>query len=238
MAVGVGWLLDDNDGCTDNLYLSTNAKKGCAVLLDPDQCQLVLVDYQVKLMPAIQDEARVIRKARLLAQMAHLMAIPVWATTQRAEALGPFVPELAALVPPPLDKLAFNACADGLIDVLQPPQATSPAQGKNARSLPKHLRKPVAVEPSAPARPLIVLAGVEAHVCVLQTALDLLANEFEVWVVSDACGSRQTRDSDAAFDRLAGNGVELVTAEMTAFEWLGGADHPNFAEALAYIKAA
>ncbi|MDX1330045.1 MAG: isochorismatase, partial [Burkholderiaceae bacterium] len=93
------------------------------MLLDPDQCQLVLVDYQVKLMPAIQDEARVIRKARLLAQMAHLMAIPVWATTQRAEALGPFVPELAALVPPPLDKLAFNACADGLIDVLQPPQA-------------------------------------------------------------------------------------------------------------------
>jgi nicotinamidase-related amidase len=237
MAVGAGWLLDDNYGCTDKLFLST-LKKDSPVLLDPDQCQLVLVDYQVTLMPAIQDEARVIRKARLLAQMAHLMAIPVWATTQRAEALGPFVPELAALVPPPLDKLAFNACADGLIDVLQPPHATSPAQGKNARSLPKHLRKPAAVEPLAPARPVIVLAGVEAHVCVLQTALDLLANEFEVWVVSDACGSRQTRDSDAAFDRLAGNGVELVTAEMAAFEWLGGADHPDFAAALGYIKAA
>ena len=94
------------------------------------------------------------------------------------------------------------------------------------------------MEPLAPARPVIVLAGVEAHVCVLQTALDLLANEFEVWVVSDACGSRQTRDSDAEFDRLAGNGVELVTAEMAAFEWLGGADHPDFAAAIGYIKAA
>ena len=58
------------------------------MLLDPDQCQLVLVDYQVKLMPAIHDHERVIRKARLLAQMAHLMDIPVWATTQRADALG------------------------------------------------------------------------------------------------------------------------------------------------------
>ena len=208
------------------------------MLLDPDQCQLVLVDYQAKLMPVIQDEARIIRKAQLLAQMAHLMAIPVWATTQRAEALGPLVPALAGLVPRPLDKMAFSACADGLIDVLQPPKATLPAKGKNARSLPKHLRKPAAVEPSAPTRATIVLAGVEAHVCVLQTALDLLANEFEVWVVSDACGSRQTRDSDAAFDRLAGNGVELITAEMAAFEWLGGADHPDFAEALRYIKAA
>ena len=82
------------------------------------------------------------------------------------------------------------------------------------------------------------LVGVEVHVVVLKVAVDLLANEFEVGVVSDACGALQTRDSDAAFERLAGNGVELVTGEMAAFEWLGGADHPDFAAALGYIKAA
>ena len=209
------------------------------MLLDPDQCQLVLVDYQVKLMPAIHDHERVIRKARLLAQMAHLMDIPVWATTQRADALGPFVPDLAPLVPQPLDKLAFNACADGLLAWLQPQEAPPITQGKNARSLPKHLRKPSATPaPAEPSRPVIVVAGVEAHVCVLQTALDLGEQGFEVWVVSDASSSRNTRDSDAAFDRLAGNGVELITAEMAAFEWLGSADHPDFEAALAYIKAA
>jgi nicotinamidase-related amidase len=70
----------------------------------------------------------------------------------------------------------------------------------------------------------------------MQTALDLLQEEFDVWVVTDACSSRSERNRDAAFDRLAGNGAELVTTEMVAFEWLRAADHPFFREALALIK--
>ena len=83
---------------------------------------------------------------------------------------------------------------------------------------------------------MIVIAGCEAHVCLLQTALDLLEDEFDVWVVTDACGSRTERNRDAAFDRLAGAGAELVTTEMVAFEWLRTAEHPDFKAAHALIK--
>ena len=72
--------------------------------------------------------------------------------------------------------------------------------------------------------------------CLLQTALDLLEEEFDVWVVTDACGSRTERNRDAAFDRLAGNGAELVTTEMVAFEWLRTAEHPAFKTLHALIK--
>jgi nicotinamidase-related amidase len=70
----------------------------------------------------------------------------------------------------------------------------------------------------------------------LQTALDLLAEEFEVWVVTDACGSRTGRNRDAAFDRLASAGAELVSTEMVAFEWLRTAGHPAFKAVQALIK--
>jgi len=73
-------------------------------------------------------------------------------------------------------------------------------------------------------------------VCLTQTALDLLEEEFDVWVVTDACSSRRERDRDAAFDRLAGAGCELVTTEMVAFEWLRTADHPAFDDVLRLIK--
>jgi nicotinamidase-related amidase len=81
-----------------------------------------------------------------------------------------------------------------------------------------------------------VIAGCEAHVCLMQTALDLLDEEFDVWVVVDACGSRSERSRDAAFDRLAGAGCELVTTEMVAFEWLRDCEHPAFKDVLALMK--
>ena len=119
---------------------------------------------------------------------------------------------------------------DGLAALLRPP-ARPPAG--NARSLPKHLQKTAQSEPK---RPSIVLAGCEAHVCLLQTALELIEDEFEVWVVTDACGSRTERNRDAAYDRLAGAGAELVTTEMVAFEWLRSCEHPAFKDMLALVK--
>ena len=123
-----------------------------------------------------------------------------------------------------------NACLYVTIHEWLRPQV-KPVQG-NARSLPKHLQK----TSSGAERRTIVLAGCEAHVCLLQTALDLLEDEFDVWVVTDACGSRTERNRDAAFDRLAGAGVELVTTEMVAFEWIRSAEHPDFKAAQALIK--
>ena len=81
-----------------------------------------------------------------------------------------------------------------------------------------------------------MMAGCETHVCLLQTALDLLDEEFDVWVVTDACSSRTERNRDAAFDRLAGAGAELVTTEMVAFEWLRTAEHEAFRDVQALIK--
>lgn len=200
------------------------------MLLDADDCQLVLVDYQARLMPAIHEGGDVARNALRLARMAAALDLPCWGTEQNPAGLGQNPDELRALCRRTLPKMHFSAVADGLLDCLRPP--VRPASG-NARSLPKHLQKP---QPAAEPRGSVVIAGCEAHVCLLQTALDLLDEEFEVWVVTDACGSRTERNRDAAFDRLAGAGCELVTTEMVAFEWIRTADHPEFKEILQLIK--
>lgn len=197
------------------------------MLLDANDCQLVLVDYQARLMPAIARGNEVLQRAELLAALAHRMDIPVWGTEQAPSRLGPLPSSLRDRCRQVFAKTTFDACDSGLLAALRAPTRLT----GHARSLPKHLQKP-----PAPARQTIVLAGCEAHVCLLQTALGLVEQELDVWVVTDACGSRRDRDRDAAFDRLAANGVELVTAEMVGFEWLRDARHPHFREALALLK--
>ena len=129
------------------------------MLLDASESQLVLVDYQTRLMPVIFEGQAAL-----------------------------------ALCDRTLSKMHFSAAEEGLGEWLRP--ATKPQQGGNARSLPKHLQKPQQAESE---RGLIVIAGCEAHVCLLQTALDLIDDEFDVWVVTDACSSRTERNRDAAF---------------------------------------
>jgi nicotinamidase-related amidase len=199
------------------------------MLLDSEDSQLVLVDYQQRLMPVIHDGEAVLAQARKLAQAARLLEVPVLASEQNPAGLGTTDEALRAHIDHVATKTAFSA-ASALMPRLRPPQR-SPAG--NARSLPKHLQKPVAPTPD---RASIVVAGCEAHVCLLQTALELLDEEMEVWVVTDACGSRSERNRDAAFDRLAGAGAELVTTEMVLFEWLRDADHPHFKDILRLIK--
>ena len=198
------------------------------MLLEAEASQLVLVDYQAKLMPAIAGGTEVLANALRLARIAQLLEVPVWATEQNPSKLGETPAELRALCQRTLAKMQFSGVAEGLAEWLRPPP--KPPAG-NARSLPKHLQKPAAGERGA-----IVIAGCEAHVCLLHTALELLDEEFEVWVVTDACGSRTDRNRDAAFDRLAGAGAELVTTEMVAFEWLESAEHPQFKAVHALIK--
>jgi len=200
------------------------------MLLDADECQLVLVDYQERLMPVIHEAQAVLANARRLARIAQCMRVPTWGTEQNPARLGANDAQLRELCKGTLEKMHFSAVADGLAEMLVP-QAASPRG--NARSLPRHLRKS---EPQGPERPGIVIAGCEAHVCLLQTALDLIDDEWEVWVVTDACGSRTERSRDAAFDRLAGAGAELVTTEMVAFEWLRTCEHSAFKEVHALIK--
>jgi len=203
------------------------------MLLDAEQSQLVLIDLQARLLPAIAQGEDCLANALRLAKAAQLLEVPIWGTEQNPAKLGGNDPALKALCRQTLAKLQFSACEEGLTHWLRPEVPSKPPAG-NARSLPKHLQKPPTV--SAPERNTVVLAGVEAHVCVLQTALDLLEDEFEVWVVTDACASRTERNRDAAFDRLAGAGVELVTTEMVLFEWLRTAEHPLFKDIQGLIK--
>ncbi|MDP9900134.1 isochorismatase family protein [Variovorax ginsengisoli] len=199
------------------------------MLLDASQSQLVLVDYQARLMPAVFEGEAAAANAVRLGKFAQWVDVPVWGTEQNPSKLGENLPEIRALCSRTLAKMHFSGVEEGLGEWLRVP-AKAP-QG-NARSLPKHLQKPAAAEE----RNTIVIAGCEAHVCLLQTALDLLEDEFEVWVVTDACTSRTERNRDAAFDRLAGAGAELVTTEMVGFEWLRTAEHPAFHDFQALIR--
>jgi nicotinamidase-related amidase len=201
------------------------------MLLEAEESQLVLVDYQQKLMPSIHEGDAVVANAIRLARVAQLLQVPVWATEENPAGLGGTVEALQPLVAGRvLSKMAFDG-SQVLLPRLRP---AARQQGGNARSLPKHLQK--AAPPPAATRDTIVLAGCEAHVCLMQTALGLIEEELDVWVVTDACSSRSDRNRDAAFDRLAAAGAELVTTEMVAFEWLRDAGHPRFKEVLAIVK--
>lgn len=204
------------------------------MLIEAEDSQLLLVDYQERLMPVLHDSAGVLANARRLARLAGLFKLPLYAIEENPAGLGETVPDLLEVVTQAggktFAKMSFSAAAAGLGELLRPP--ARPTKG-NARSLPRHLQKPA--EP-APGRNSLIIAGCEAHVCLLQTALDLLDEEFDVWVVTDACASRTERNRDAAFDRLAGAGAELVTTEMVAFELLRGASHPALADVLELVK--
>lgn len=202
------------------------------MLIELESCQLVLVDYQTKLTAALFESPLVLANAQRLAQWAGLLGVPTVYTEQNPSKLGatetPLLQALQAANAKSLAKMQFSAVEEGLAEMLRPAPKTP--QG-NARSLPKHLQKP-----AAPQRNAVVLAGVETHICLLQTALDLLEEEFDVWVVTDACTSRTERNRDAAFDRLAAAGAELVTTEMVGFEWVRTAEHPEFKAMQALIK--
>ncbi len=200
-----------------------------SILLSAEDTQLVLVDYQAKLMPVIHQADAVLANARRLAKIANLLKLPVIGTEQNPEKLGSNDQEIRSLCQKTLTKMHFGACEDGLVELLREP----PKPMGNARSLPKHIQRK---QNNQEERNTVVIAGCEAHVCLLQTALGLLEEEFDVWVVTDACGSRTELNRDAAFDRLAGNGAELVTTEMVIFELLRSCEHPDFKAGLSLVK--
>lgn len=161
---------------------------------------LLVIDVQEKLMPFIRDGDALVRNVAFLLDAAALLGMTVQATEQYPRGLGPTVPELAGRLPVRPDKTAFSACA-------------VPAVVETFRR---------------EARPKVVLAGIETHVCVLNTALDLLALDFRVYLAIDAVGARYAVDHDTALRRLEQAGAILTTVEGCAFEWVGGSGHPKF----------
>jgi nicotinamidase-related amidase len=198
------------------------------MLIETPASQLVLIDLQAKLLPAIFEGPLVLQNALRLAKAAQMLRVPVSVTEQYPEGLGATVAELAEFAREPLVKTEFSAVDAGLIEILH--EIGTPKASPNAKSVPKHLQK----SPTN-TRTDIIIAGVEAHVCVLQTVMGLL-DDFDVYVVTDACSSRTERNRDAAYDRLAAEGASLVTTEMVLFEWLRGAEHAQFKAIQALIK--
>lgn len=179
--------------------------------MDASRCVLVLVDYQSRLLPAIDQGAQVVAQAVLLADAARALGVRVVGTEQNPSGLGPNAPQVRERCDATLSKMHFDACRDGLAEAL--------LEG----------------DPDAH-RPEIVIAGCEAHVCLLQTALGLLARGFTVRVVEPACGSRRASDKHAAMERLRQAGATLVTPEMVIFEWLATCEHPAFKPVLELVK--
>lgn len=162
---------------------------------------LVVVDVQDKLLAKMPAAAELVEANGFLLDVANVLGVPVKATEQYPKGLGPTAATLARRLPPnPPAKTAFSCCGvAGFLDELW-----------------------------LGGRQSVVLTGMEAHVCVAQTALDLLAAGMRVFLPVDAVGSRYAIDRETAFLRLGGAGAVLTTAEAVAFEWVGDAAHPQF----------
>jgi nicotinamidase-related amidase len=170
--------------------------------LNAAQSALMVVDMQNRLAPAIAGFSDVELQCRWLIEVAHQLNIPVLATEQYPHGLGVTVQNLLALLKTDqiLEKIHFDATAEPAVQAW----------------LADHKTKQV------------VLAGCEAHVCVLQTALGLLAQGVQVYLVVDAVGSRRASDKQLALARLQQAGAVLVSREMVAFEWLNRAGTEQF----------
>ncbi|GBD37312.1 Vibriobactin-specific isochorismatase [bacterium HR36] len=171
-------------------------------LLDRNQTAILVVDVQEKLLPLIAARPSLLRNIRFLLQVARLLQLPIQATEQYPKGLGSTTPELAELLPPRPEKLDFSCC--GLPEVVE--------QFRNWQ------------------RRQVIVAGIETHVCVLQTVLDLLAHGFQVHVPVDAVAARFELDHQVALQRMLEAGAVLTTVESAGFELLQRAGSPEFKE--------
>lgn len=161
---------------------------------------LLVIDVQEKLIDKIHNYRDVVRNIEFLIDGARLLGLPIQATEQYPKGLGATVEPLRSKLPERPDKVAFSACA--------------------VPSVVEAFRRD--------ARTKVVVAGIEAHVCVLGSVLDLLNLGFRVYVPVDAIGSRYPVDREFAMRRMDKAGAILTTAETCVFEWVGGSGHPKF----------
>lgn len=172
----------------------------------PESTVLVVIDVQQKLLRAIPEAAATLDRICRLADAAAILGVRRLLAEQYPEGLGPTDAEVKGRMPPAIEKLAFSCCGSGAF-------LSSLETGASA---------------DHSAIDSVVLAGVETHVCILQTALDLVGRGIGVFVPVDAVASRHRLDHDTALRRLEGSGAILTTSESLLFEWCRSADHPCF----------
>ena len=181
-------------------------------MLEANLAALVVIDVQEKMHAAIGSIAQGVLVANIakLIAVARILEIPVLLTEQYPQGLGGTVQQIRDAAPTlkPMVKTTCSCWRD------EPFRAALQATGR------EH----------------IILAGAETHVCVQQTALDLLRVDYVPFVPEDAVGSRRSTDADAAFRRMARAGVELTTTESIIFELIERCDHPKFKDVLKLVK--
>jgi nicotinamidase-related amidase len=184
--------------------------------LEHEQCALIVVDMQEKLLPPIWEKERLVRNAQILIRLAGILKIPALVTTQYAKGLGNTVPEIASLLPssppayPTIDKLMFSCFGSDVFCSL-------------LKRLPGR-------------RTTVLLCGMETHICVMQTALGALREGYLVHVASDAVSSRTELNWKIGLDRMRAAGAILSSTEMMIYELLRSSGAPAFRELLPYLK--
>ena len=184
------------------------------MLISRDRSQLLVVDVQERLVPAIFDVERVVTNVARLIRYASLLHVPTTYTEHMPQQIGNVLPELS------------QAISDGA-SVIQKKTFSAVRGPRFSDRL---------VELKQGGRGSIVVCGMEAHVCVMQTVLELHQNNYDVHVVADAIGSRSDHNRDLAIDRMSKAGVTIVSHEMVAFEWLERGDAPEFKDILKLLK--
>ncbi|HME32556.1 MAG TPA: hydrolase [Terriglobales bacterium] len=180
--------------------------------LDGAQCALIVVDIQEKLLPHIFNKETVVKNSQLLIRLARILSIPAMVTTEYSKGLGATVPEIASLVADvrTIDRLEFGCFSN---DEFR----------SGLKKLPGN-------------RNTVLLCGVEAHICVTQTALGALNDGYLVHVASDAVGSRSEWNWKIGLDRMRAAGAVISSTEMMMYELLRCSGTPQFKELLPYIK--
>ncbi len=178
-----------------------------------EQCVLIVVDMQEKLLPPIWEKERLVRNVQLLIRTAGILKIPALVTTQYAKGLGNTVPEIASLLPESsaIDKTMFSCFG-------------SEAFCSTLKRLPGP-------------RTTVLLCGMETHICVMQTALAALRDGYLVHVASDAVSSRTEANWRVGLDRMQAAGAILSSTEMMIYELLRASNAPAFRELLPYLKS-
>lgn len=159
-------------------------------LLSAAESRLLIVDVQEKLAPVVLHHERMVKHCSMLVRAANVTGVPVVATEQYPKGLGQTVDTLRELIPDRKSKVRFSSA-----EVLEWD----------------------AQNPSTPNQ--VVVAGIETHVCIQQTCLDLLAAGFAVFVVADAVSARKANDHDYGLQRMRDSGVTIITTEVAMFEW-------------------
>lgn len=181
------------------------------MLLEAAQSSLLLIDIQERLLPAMAERHQVVAKSSILLTAARELALPVTISEQYPKGLGRTTPELMRGDAVVFEKMTFSCWRDA--------------------AMKQHF-----IKLHEGGRPLIIVAGIEAHVCVLQSCIDLSAAGFGVFAVCDAMSSRKTDSADLAFERMRAFGIEVVNTEMALFELLERAGTPQFKALSALIK--